>query len=158
MESQGATGKPWAPQLTLEDYLNLNNLAVITSPILRKIIMMHGFNSIKVPKNDLMDAVRSIQLMDAHHSTLEDKFVSSDAFLSLNDVIEDLSAIHWKECCITSIQTVNSTIDFSLKDIDDVAVCSSVVIDNGVVGGQKKKKTNLTGKPPVKFTYARKGR
>ncbi|CAH1433475.1 unnamed protein product [Lactuca virosa] len=153
MESQGAAGKPWTPKLTLECYLNLNNLDSISSTTLRKIITMHGFNSIKVPKNDLMDAVGSIELMDAHHSTLENDFVSSDAYLSLNDVIEDLSDIHWQECCITSIQTINSTIDFSSKDIDDVAACSSIVIDNG----NKKKKSKLTDKTPVLFTYARRG-
>ncbi|KAL4572769.1 hypothetical protein LXL04_019552 [Taraxacum kok-saghyz] len=152
MESQGAAGKPWAPKLTLETYLNLNNLDTISSTILRKIITMHGFNSIKVPKKELMDAVRSIKLMDAHHSTLENDFVSSDAFVSLNDVIQDLSEIHWQECCITSIQTIGlSSNDF----MDDVAPCSSTVTDSGVGGGHKKKKSKVIAKPPIIFTYSR---
>nr|XP_043633085.1 uncharacterized protein LOC122604262 [Erigeron canadensis] len=100
---QAVAGKPWIPKLTFEDYLNLEHL---------DILMMHGFKSNKVAKHDLLDAVRSIDLMDAHHSTLQSD-VSSNAFLDLNEVIKDLSALHWQECCIASIETVNSEAHFS---------------------------------------------
>ncbi|KAK9075674.1 hypothetical protein SSX86_004002 [Deinandra increscens subsp. villosa] len=71
MASQGASGKPLQPKLTLENYLNLEHMDVISALTLRKV--------------DLIDAVRSIELMDAHHSTLQSD-VSSNAFLSLNDI------------------------------------------------------------------------
>ncbi|XP_071690054.1 uncharacterized protein [Rutidosis leptorrhynchoides] len=111
MELQGAPGKPWIPKLTLEDYLNLEHLDVIDPVILRKIIMMHGFNSNKIKKGDLLDVVRSINLMDVHRSTLLSD-VSSNAFLGLNDVIRDLSLLHWQECCTSSIKTFNSVTSF----------------------------------------------
>lgn len=63
-------------------------------------------------QGDLLDAVRSIDLMDACHSTVQSD-VSSNAFLGLNDVIRDLSVLHWKECCISSIEAINSMTDFS---------------------------------------------
>ncbi|KAI3712900.1 hypothetical protein L1987_71469 [Smallanthus sonchifolius] len=97
--SQGASGKPWMPKLTLESYLNLEHMDVISPHLLRKA--------------DLIDAVRSMELMGVHHSTLQSDVVSSNAFLSLNDVIRDLSLVHWQECCITSIETINSVTDFS---------------------------------------------
>ncbi|KAI3813529.1 hypothetical protein L1987_18255 [Smallanthus sonchifolius] len=112
MMSQGASRKPWMPKLTLESYLNLEHMDVISPHLLRKILMIHGFKSCKVPKADLIDAVRSIELMGADHSTLQSDVVSSNAFLSLNDVIRDLSLLHWQECCITSIETINSETDF----------------------------------------------
>ena len=59
-----------------------------------------------------MGAVRSIDLMDAHHTTLQSD-VSSNAFLSLNDVIRDLSVLHWQECCIMAVETINCVTDFS---------------------------------------------
>ncbi|KAK1439140.1 hypothetical protein QVD17_04955 [Tagetes erecta] len=110
MASQGALGKPLLPKLTLEDYLNLEHMDVISIDMLRKVLMMHGFKSLKIPKNDLKDAVRSIELMKAHHSTLQSD-VSSNAFLCLDDVIKDLSLLQWHECCITSIETINPATD-----------------------------------------------
>nr|XP_043608493.1 uncharacterized protein LOC122580281 [Erigeron canadensis] len=112
MALQQAVRTPWIPKLTLENYINLEHMDVISSAMLRKIIMMHGYNSNKVLKHDLLDAVRSINLMDVHHSTLQSD-VSSNAFLNLSDVIKDLSSLRWHECCITSIQTVNSENHFS---------------------------------------------
>ncbi|PWA61266.1 hypothetical protein CTI12_AA194430 [Artemisia annua] len=123
MEFQGASGTPWVPKLSLENYLHLEKLDVISSSILRKIIMMHGFKSVKVPKNDLMGAVRSINLMDAHHSTLQCD-VSSNAFLSLNDVIRDLSVLHWQECCITAVEAINCVTDFSSVVDEASSKCS----------------------------------
>ncbi|KAI7754454.1 hypothetical protein M8C21_004717, partial [Ambrosia artemisiifolia] len=106
--SQGASGKQWQQKLTLENYLNLEHMDTISLHILRKILMIHGFKSFNVPKDDILDAVRSIELMDAHRSTLQSDDVSSNAFLSLNDVIRDLSLLQWQECCITHIETINS--------------------------------------------------
>ncbi|KAL8266111.1 hypothetical protein R6Q59_003455 [Mikania micrantha] len=110
MASQGASEIPWRPKLTLENYINLEHMDTISLHVLRKILMMHGFKSFNVPKDDLIDAVRSINLMDAHHSTLQSN-ISSNAFLSLKDVIRDISLLHWHECCISSIETINSVID-----------------------------------------------
>ncbi|KAK9074752.1 hypothetical protein SSX86_003070 [Deinandra increscens subsp. villosa] len=118
MASQGASGKPLQPKLTLENYLNLEHMDVISALTLRKILTMHGFNSVNVPKVDLIDAVRSIELMDAHHSTLQSD-VSSNAFLSLNDVIKDISLLNWHECCITSLETINPVNDFGDSEVGE---------------------------------------
>ena len=74
-------------------------------------------------QNDLMGAMRSIYLMDAHHSTLQCD-VSSNAFLSLNDVIRDLSVLHWQECCITAVETINCVTDFSSVVDEASSKCS----------------------------------
>ncbi|KAI7754453.1 hypothetical protein M8C21_004716 [Ambrosia artemisiifolia] len=107
MTSHGASGKPYMPKVALENYLNFQHMDVISPHILRKILTIHGFKSFKVPKAELLDAVRSIKLTDPLHSTLQSD-VSSNAFLSLNDVIRDLSLLHWQECCITHVETINS--------------------------------------------------
>ncbi|KAJ9550303.1 hypothetical protein OSB04_014348 [Centaurea solstitialis] len=177
MKPEGAAEKPWIPKLTLENYLLLEHLDVVSPPILQKIIRMHGFNSNKVPKNELMDVVRSINLMDGQRSTLKSDGISSRAFLSLKDVVNDISELHWQECCITSLETINSVIEFSSgvdtsslkpsklyedlasgsKDIIDEAAASSIIVsEGGAVGGSTSKRsitfgsdmdTDMSGRP-----------
>ncbi|GKC15943.1 nucleic acid-binding, OB-fold protein [Tanacetum coccineum] len=74
-------------------------------------------------ENDLMGKVRSIDLMDTHHSTLQ-RDVSSNAFLSLNDIIKDLSVLRWQECCITAVETINCVINFSFVVDEASSKCS----------------------------------
>uniref|UniRef100_A0A2N9J512 DUF7787 domain-containing protein n=1 Tax=Fagus sylvatica TaxID=28930 RepID=A0A2N9J512_FAGSY len=69
---------------------------------------MHGFKKIhKVPKKVLTDAVHTLDLVDPSRSTLNDN-VSCLAFVALEDVMSDLNDLNWQECCVTSIQTLNS--------------------------------------------------
>ncbi|PWA22619.1 hypothetical protein CTI12_AA629220 [Artemisia annua] len=144
MEFQGASGTLWVLKLSLENYFHLEKLDVISSSILRKIIIYDAWiqerqsskGNIKEcmikgvcqmgrtgQRNDLVEAVRSIDLMDAHHTTLQSD-VSSNAFLSLNDVIRDLSVLHWQECCITAVETINSVTDFSSVVDEASSKCS----------------------------------
>ncbi|GJY42570.1 hypothetical protein Tco_0429840 [Tanacetum coccineum] len=62
-------------------------------------------------------------MMDAHHSTLQCD-VSSNAFLSLNDVIRDLSVLHWQECFIMCVETIDSVTDFSSVVDEASSKCS----------------------------------
>lgn len=55
-----------------------------------------------------MEAVKTMELMDPSRSTLGDSGISSDAFISLDDLIKDVKELQWQECCITSLQTINS--------------------------------------------------
>lgn len=55
-----------------------------------------------------MEAVKTMELMDPSRSTLGDSDISSDAFISLDDLIKDVKELQWQECCITSLQTINA--------------------------------------------------
>ena len=55
----------------------------------------------------LTDAVNTLDLVDPSRSTLNDN-ASCFAFVTLEDVILDLCDLNWQECCVTSIQTLNS--------------------------------------------------
>ncbi|XP_060211423.1 uncharacterized protein LOC132638628 isoform X2 [Lycium barbarum] len=46
-----------------------------------------------------------MDLMDLRRSTLQEE-ISSEAFVSLNEAIKDLTHLNWQECCVTSLQTI----------------------------------------------------
>ncbi|KAA8524258.1 hypothetical protein F0562_010681 [Nyssa sinensis] len=57
--------------------------------------------------------------MDPSRSTLEDNNVSSCAFINPEDAIKDLAHLHWQECHVTLIQTLNSVnYDLNLQNVD----------------------------------------
>uniref|UniRef100_M1ADA5 DUF7787 domain-containing protein n=1 Tax=Solanum tuberosum TaxID=4113 RepID=M1ADA5_SOLTU len=53
----------------------------------------------------LADAVNTIELMDLRRSTLQEE-ISSEAFVTLDEAIRDLTHLNWQECCVTSLQTI----------------------------------------------------
>ncbi|KAF2302267.1 hypothetical protein GH714_033936 [Hevea brasiliensis] len=76
----------------------------------QEIIAMHGFRKIiKGPKKELTEAIETIDLLNLSRSTLGDNGVSSCAFINLEDVVSDLNDLNWQDCCVTSIQTLNSS-------------------------------------------------
>ncbi|KAK4761175.1 hypothetical protein SAY87_006068 [Trapa incisa] len=73
-----------------------------------EILMIHGFRRLThgVLKKVAIDAVKTaMDLMDPSRSTLKES-VSSDASLELKDVIADLDALDWQDCCTTSFMTL----------------------------------------------------
>ncbi|KAK5802085.1 hypothetical protein PVK06_029667 [Gossypium arboreum] len=46
--------------------------------------------------------------MDLSRSTLKSS-ISSNAWLTEKEVIGDLNCLEWQECCVTSIQALNSS-------------------------------------------------
>ncbi|XP_059664341.1 uncharacterized protein LOC132310133 [Cornus florida] len=98
--------------ISLEDYVDFIDSQKqfdLTVNHLNQVIEMHGFKKIhKKPKKVLIDAVDAIELMDPSRSTLEDSNISSCAFITLEEAISDLADLNWQECCVTSIQTLNS--------------------------------------------------
>ncbi|KAH7843781.1 hypothetical protein Vadar_020701 [Vaccinium darrowii] len=103
---------PKDDKLSLDDYVSFfdsNKQIDLVAKKLMQIISMHGFVKSKpYPKNAVIDAIKSIDLMEPSRSTLNDENISSNAFMTLEDVISDLKQLNWQECCVTSIQTVNS--------------------------------------------------
>ncbi|CAI9089226.1 OLC1v1023761C3 [Oldenlandia corymbosa var. corymbosa] len=84
---------------------------------LLQIIYMHGFRKFKgTPKSILLEVVSKLELMDPSRSTIQDDGVTSDAVLSIEEVIKDLNALKWQECCITSLQTVNAVSHHHTED------------------------------------------
>uniref|UniRef100_A0A165Z0P2 Uncharacterized protein n=1 Tax=Daucus carota subsp. sativus TaxID=79200 RepID=A0A165Z0P2_DAUCS len=71
----------------------------------------------------LVDAVDSIQLMELTRSTITDDNLSSNAFITSEEAIKDLTCLNWIECSVTSFKTFNSVND-SLKNAKDVALKS----------------------------------
>lgn len=108
----GRRSRSKPPKLTMEQYLDFihsHKQLDLTFHHLNQIIDMHGFNKIRgLQKSLLIELVKSLELMDPCRSTLQDDGVSSDTFLSLDDVINDLNELKWQECCVTSLQTLNS--------------------------------------------------
>ncbi|CAK9133249.1 unnamed protein product [Ilex paraguariensis] len=115
MEVQGANpnlGMRRNGMMKLEEYLDFidsHNPRSLTINYLNQIIRMHGFKKIhQVQKSVVVDAVKTIDLMDPSRSTLQYDDVSSHAFLTLEEAKEDLATLNWQECCVTSLETINS--------------------------------------------------
>ncbi|XP_018807791.2 uncharacterized protein LOC108981160 [Juglans regia] len=98
-------------KMTLENYVDFflsHKQLRLTIQSLNQVIDMHGLRKIyRAPKKVVTDAVNTLDLMDPSRCTLNDN-VSSLAFVALEDVIADLNELDWQECCVTSIQTLNS--------------------------------------------------
>ncbi|CAL5336845.1 unnamed protein product [Camellia sinensis] len=103
---------PKNEKLSLDHYLSLiatDKQHHLTVNLLNQIIDMHGFKKIhNTAKKVLIDAVNSMELMDPSRSTLNEENVSSSAHMTLEEAIKDLADLKWQECCVTSIQTLNS--------------------------------------------------
>ncbi|KAK6917912.1 hypothetical protein RJ641_016334 [Dillenia turbinata] len=101
-------------KMTLEDYLSFlhtRNHDLLTLNSLNQIILMHGFVRIHAqPKKFLIDAVKTISLMDPCRSTLNEEIrpCSSD---SVCEWIKDIEELNWQECSVSSIQTLSSRIN-----------------------------------------------
>lgn len=56
------------------------------------------------------EAVDTLDLLDLSRSTLKEAPVSSPSSspLTLDEVISDIEALKWQECCLTSLQIINS--------------------------------------------------
>ncbi|KAL6975919.1 hypothetical protein U1Q18_024714 [Sarracenia purpurea var. burkii] len=116
MQSQGTKPKSrmrGTGKLSLDSYLSFTDRQMqiddLSVSLLEQVISMHGFKKVHPSrKKNLIDAVSSIDLMDPCRSTLNDENVSSSALMTLEEAIKDLAELNWQECCVTSIQTVNS--------------------------------------------------
>ncbi|XP_049347134.1 uncharacterized protein LOC125811652 [Solanum verrucosum] len=100
--------KKKSQKMTLEkyvDFIDSNKQFDLTIPNLNEIISIHGFKKSKRQKKVLADAVNTIELMDLQRSTLQEE-ISSEAFVTLDEAIKDLTHLNWQECCVTSLQTI----------------------------------------------------
>ncbi|CAN7053723.1 hypothetical protein Bca4012_091884 [Brassica carinata] len=127
-------------KITLEEYVDFINSAKsidFTCSYLNQILHIHGFRKLhKSNKKTVGEAVDAVDLLDLSRSTLNQTSVSSSASLTLDQVISDIEALKWQECCLTSLQIISS---------DEVtpgpAVASPKQKSNKrKIGNQKKKK------------------
>ncbi|KAB2064162.1 hypothetical protein ERO13_A09G001600v2 [Gossypium hirsutum] len=98
-------------KLSVEDYiqfLSSHKQRPLTINFLNQIISIHGFKKLTKHKKELSDAVETLDLMDLSRSTLKSS-ISSNAWLTEKEVIGDLNCLEWQECCVTSIQALNSS-------------------------------------------------
>ncbi|CAN6890528.1 unnamed protein product [Brassica oleracea] len=127
-------------KITLEEYVDFINSAKsidFTCSYLNQILHIHGFRKLhKSNKKTVGEAVDAVDLLDLSRSTLNQTSVASSASLTLDQVISDIEALKWQECCLTSLQIISS---------DEVtpgpAVASPKQKSNKrKIGNQKKKK------------------
>ncbi|KAF3574639.1 hypothetical protein F2Q69_00063743 [Brassica cretica] len=109
-------------KMTLEeyvDYFSSGKSIDFTCSYLNQILHLHGFRKLHhSTKKTVGEAVDAVELLDLSRSTLNQTTLSSSsASLTLDQVISDIEALKWQECCITSLQIVNS--DDSPRAVDN---------------------------------------
>ncbi|XVF29371.1 hypothetical protein REPUB_Repub15cG0115400 [Reevesia pubescens] len=113
LSSSSSRRKAQKQKISLEDYIDFlsshKQPPRLTVNFLNQIISFHGFKKFnKVPKKALIDALETLDLIDPSRSTLKSN-ISSNAWLTEEEIIGDLNLLEWKECCVTSIQPLNSS-------------------------------------------------
>ncbi|XXG84461.1 hypothetical protein AAC387_Pa10g1971 [Persea americana] len=96
-------------KIKLEEYIDFHENPLqpdLTINHINQIINMHGFIKLhNRPKKELLDALSSIdEKLSPLRSTVQES-ISSCAFLSIEEVKEDLAALEWQECPVQSIMT-----------------------------------------------------
>ncbi|RWR94303.1 putative pathogenesis-related protein isoform X1 [Cinnamomum micranthum f. kanehirae] len=96
-------------KIKLEEYIDFHENRLqpdLTINQINQIINMHGFIKLhNRPKKELLDALSSIdEMMSPLRSTVQES-ISSCAFLSIEEVKEDLAVLEWQECPVQSIMT-----------------------------------------------------
>ncbi|KFK42953.1 hypothetical protein AALP_AA1G060600 [Arabis alpina] len=99
--------------MSLEEYIDFfvtGKSTNFTIPYLNQILHFHGFRKLhKSHKKIVGEAVNALDLLDLSRSTLKQSgSSSSSASLTLEEVITDIEALKWQECCLTSLQIINS--------------------------------------------------
>lgn len=90
---------------------------------LHQIIGMHGFKKFKTQKRNLIDVVSAMELRDLRRSTTRSNdSVSGDARLALEEVINDLKHLEWKECHVTSLLTQGAEVSAASTSCNTVSV------------------------------------
>ncbi|CAH2038765.1 unnamed protein product [Thlaspi arvense] len=99
-------------KISLEEYVDFfasGKSIDFTISYLNQIVHLHGFRKLhKSNKKTVGEAVDAIDLLDLSRSTLNQSTVSSSASLTLDEVITDIEGLKWQECCLTSLQIINS--------------------------------------------------
>ncbi|WCJ24820.1 hypothetical protein M5689_006751 [Euphorbia peplus] len=114
------------------DFFRYGKQIDITVDHLNQIISMHGFRKFwSSPKKVIMEAIETVDLVNLSRSTLKDNGVSSSAEMKVEDVIADLNEIDWRDCSISSLQTITLSSDSEA----DISRGSNVEVD-GVENGR----------------------
>ncbi|KAE8694365.1 putative Vacuolar protein sorting-associated protein 13A [Hibiscus syriacus] len=90
------------------DFLSSHKQLPLTVDSLHQIFSIHGFKKPKGVKKELSDAVETLDLIDPSRSTLRAS-ISSNAWLTQEELIGDLSCLDWQECRVTAIENLNSS-------------------------------------------------
>ncbi|XP_048594267.1 uncharacterized protein LOC106360259 [Brassica napus] len=125
-------------KITLEEYVDFINSAKsidFTCSYLNQILHIHGFRKLhKSNKKTVGEAVDAVDLLDLSRSTLNQTSVSSSASLTLDQVISDIEALKWQECCLTSLQIISS------DEVTPAVASPKQQSNKRKIGNQKKKK------------------
>ncbi|XP_019232513.1 PREDICTED: stress protein DDR48 isoform X2 [Nicotiana attenuata] len=114
------SGKTQKKKISLENYLDIihshKQLDDLNIANLKEIISMHGFKKMETTKNVLIEAVKTMELMDLSRSTLQEEISSEEAVVSVDEAIKDLTQLNWQECCVASLQTICFSADGVVRD------------------------------------------
>ncbi|KAG9459484.1 hypothetical protein H6P81_003992 [Aristolochia fimbriata] len=136
-------------RLSLENYddfiQNPRQRNELSSWKLNEIIKMHGFNKLwNHKKTEILEAVCSIDdLMNSRRSTLKDSTVSSEAFLSIGEVKQDLVNLEWQTCEVQTLQIVRLANEKNAMTQDLETICLSSRFDR-LEPQQKKRRVSKT--------------
>uniref|UniRef100_A0A1J3J2X8 DUF7787 domain-containing protein n=1 Tax=Noccaea caerulescens TaxID=107243 RepID=A0A1J3J2X8_NOCCA len=99
-------------KISLEEYVDFfvsEKSIDFTISYLNQIIHLHGFRKLhKMTKRIVGEAVDALDLLDLSRSTLKQIAVSPSASPTLDEVITDIETLKWQECCLTSLEIINS--------------------------------------------------
>ncbi|XP_072974677.1 uncharacterized protein [Typha angustifolia] len=152
-------------KMTLQGYVAFvrreesNRLSWLNLKQLNEIVRMHGFMALRT-KKEIFTYLRPSDLMPPWRSTVQDRGVMPCAELDLNEVRDDVAAIGWQECPITSLAALRSCLPPGTElDSSSAAVhgLSSVPEDAASRDCQtepesKKRKRRRKTKPPPALT------
>ncbi|KAJ4835272.1 hypothetical protein Tsubulata_043149 [Turnera subulata] len=113
--------KSQALKIPLEDYLHFldfRNHKDLSVNFLNQIIGMHGFKKIhRTPKRVLVEALGGVELVKPWRSTVgEEEGVGEreeKVRRNVEEVIADLKELDWQECCVTSLQSIPTTLSLA---------------------------------------------
>ncbi|XP_068664169.1 uncharacterized protein [Aristolochia californica] len=134
-----------AVKLSLENYDDFTQIPgrrpEFSLSKLQEIITMHGFIKLHGHKKlEILEACCSIDLMHSRRSTLKDD-VSSDAFLSIEEVKQDLANLGWQKCEVQTLQIVRLAAEKNVKAGPDLqTICASSRSDQCSVQSEHKKR------------------
>ncbi|CAH9074799.1 unnamed protein product [Cuscuta epithymum] len=122
--AESGIGRRARGKLTVDEYLNFidtNRQLDLTAPQLREIIDMHGFKAMRsaskvrthahlpsINSCSVLEAVASMELIQLGRSTLQQEMRGNwnhAAAADMKSVKQDLAALKWEECCVTSLHT-----------------------------------------------------
>ncbi|RZC51764.1 hypothetical protein C5167_020190 [Papaver somniferum] len=131
-------------RLSIEDYADFfqnPQQHYLNKQHLNQILSMHGYPTLKVPRADLMEELKTLTMESPFRSTLREKNTSASAsLLNPDEIKKDLATIRWNEWSIDSVQIHRSGVSSPVEEERQY----SVKFVNSAEKSSKTKRQGLT--------------